>query len=215
MDQKIFFIVVQIAVLLFAISFHESAHAWMAMRCGDNTAHDLGRISLNPIRHIDPIGSVLVPAMLAFAGAPIFGWAKPTPVSLRNVRNPRQANLLISAAGPLSNILLAIGFSVLVLPLRAVLAGVTDAKSLWIPLFWVVAASVMVNVFLAVFNLIPIPPLDGFGIVESLAPASAIPTLIFLRRWGFVIFLAVIFTGALDPLFRLVSVPLNAFLFPR
>jgi Zn-dependent protease len=215
MDQKIFFIVVQIAVLLFAISVHESAHAWMAMRCGDNTAHDLGRISLNPLRHIDPIGSILVPAMLAFAGAPIFGWAKPTPVSLRNVRNPRRANLLVSAAGPVSNLLLAAGFSLLVFPLRGVLASVSDPQSVWIPLFYIVAASVMVNVFLAVFNLIPVPPLDGFGIVESLAPPSAIPALIFLRRWGFVLFLLVVFSGILNPLFQLVSVPLNAFLFSR
>jgi Zn-dependent protease len=212
MDQNIFFIVVQIAVLLFAISFHESAHAWMAMRCGDNTAHDLGRISMNPIRHIDPIGSILVPAMLAFFGGPIFGWAKPTPVSLRNVRNPRQANLLISAAGPVSNLLLAFCFGLLVIPVRGMLLRSGDLTSTWMPLFHVVAASVMVNVFLAVFNLIPIPPLDGFGIVESLAPASAIPALSFLRRYGFILFLLMIMTHVLDPLFNVVSIPLSAFI---
>lgn len=215
MDQNTFFIVVQIAVLLFAISVHESAHAWMAMRCGDNTARDLGRISLNPIRHIDPIGSVLVPVMLAIAGAPIFGWAKPTPVLLRNVRNPRRANLLISAAGPVSNLILAAAFAVFVWPVRGMLIRAGDPTSLWMPLFHVVAASVMVNVFLAVFNLMPIPPLDGFGIVESLAPPSAIPTMMFLRQWGFVLFLAVIFTGILNPVFRLVSVPLTAFIYGR
>ena len=106
--DKVLEIVIQVAVLLFAVSVHESAHGWVALRCGDTTARDLGRITLNPVKHLDPFGSLLVPALLAFTGAPVFGWAKPVPVSLRGVRNPRRANLLVSAAGPVSNFAVAL-----------------------------------------------------------------------------------------------------------
>ena len=107
MEQKIVDFAIQLAIVLFAISFHESAHAWSALQFGDTTARDLGRISLNPMRHIDPIGSILVPIILYVFSGLIFGSAKPTPVDLRNTRNPRLANLVVSAAGPLSNFLLA------------------------------------------------------------------------------------------------------------
>ncbi len=110
--QKTLEIVIQIVVLLFAVSFHESAHGYVAMKCGDNTARDLGRITMNPLKHLDPIGSLFFPALLAFSGLPVFGWARPVPVSLRGVPNPRRANLLVSAAGPLSNLLLAVVFGV-------------------------------------------------------------------------------------------------------
>ncbi len=116
--QKTLEIVIQVVVLLFAVSFHESAHGFVAMKCGDNTARDLGRITMNPLKHLDPIGSLLFPAMLAFSGLPVFGWAKPVPVSLRGVRNPRRANLLVSAAGPLSNLLLAVVFAGVVFALQ-------------------------------------------------------------------------------------------------
>ncbi|MEO7919672.1 MAG: site-2 protease family protein, partial [Thermoanaerobaculia bacterium] len=116
--DKIFQIVASIVALLFAVSFHESAHGYVAMKCGDNTARDLGRITMNPLKHLDPFGSVILPLMLAIGGLPVFGWARPVPISLRDVRNPRRANLLISAAGPLSNFLLAIPFIGAVLLLR-------------------------------------------------------------------------------------------------
>jgi len=192
--DKVLEIVIQIAVLLFAVSFHESAHGWVALRCGDTTARDLGRITMNPVRHIDPIGSLLFPLMLAFAGLPIFGWAKPVPISLRGVPNPRKANLLISAAGPLSNLLLAFGSAVLVVVLHP---QVTDKKDLLYPILLIAFLSVVVNVSLAVFNLIPIPPLDGFGVVESLVPPAAIPAVIWLRRYGFLILIAAMYTGVL------------------
>jgi Zn-dependent protease len=197
--DKVLEIVIQIAVLLFAVSFHESAHGWMALRCGDTTARDLGRITMNPVRHIDPIGSLLFPLMLAFAGLPIFGWAKPVPVSLRGVRNPRKANLLVSAIGPLSNLLLA--FVALIVLKGLVVAGQGRGNAL----VEIAVAALVVNVALGVFNLIPIPPLDGFGVVESLAPPSAIPAVIWLRRYGFIILFAAMFTGVL----RLVMTPVS------
>ena len=197
--DRVLEIVIQIAVLLFAVSFHESAHGWMALRCGDTTAHDLGRITMNPLRHLDPVGSLLFPAMLAFAGLPVFGWAKPVPVSLRGVPNPRRANLLISAVGPLSNLLLAF-VSLFVLKGLA-MAGQGRGSAL----IEIAIAALVVNVSLGVFNLLPIPPLDGFGVVESLAPPGAIPAVIWLRRYGFLILFVAMFTGVL----RMIMTPVS------
>ncbi|HTS01589.1 MAG TPA: site-2 protease family protein [Thermoanaerobaculia bacterium] len=194
--DKILQIVIQIVVLLFAVSFHESAHGFVAMKCGDNTARDLGRITMNPLKHIDPIGSLFFPALLAFSGLPVFGWAKPVPVSLRGVRNPRRANLLVSAAGPLSNLLLAVVFAGAVVLVKRLYSFEGDPGILR-PLFIIAASSVLVNVSLAVFNLFPIPPLDGFGVVESLAPPAAIPAVLWLRRFGFLILVVMMFTGIL------------------
>src|SRR5436309_6503829 len=129
MDSLAFKIVdfgIQLAVILFAISFHESAHAWSALQFGDTTARDAGRISLNPIRHLDPFGSVLLPIITYVFAGMIFGAAKPTPVDLRNTRNPRLASLVVSAAGPLSNFLLA---AVGILLLRFIRAGSPDAMA--------------------------------------------------------------------------------------
>jgi Zn-dependent protease len=194
-------VVIQIAVLLFAVSFHESAHGWVAMKCGDNTARDLGRISMNPLRHIDPIGSLFFPLMLAISGLPIFGWAKPVPVSLQGVPNPRRANLLVSAAGPFSNLLLALLFAVPVMLLKGYERAGGRADIVF-PFFVVAASSVLVNVSLAVFNLIPVPPLDGFGVVESLLPAKLIRVSMWLRRFGFIVLIVAMFTGILGLIMR-------------
>ena len=192
--EKVLEVVIQIVVLLFAVSFHESAHAWMALRCGDTTARDLGRITLNPLKHLDPVGSLLFPVLLAFSGLPVFGWARPVPVSLRGVPNPRRANLLISGIGPLSNLVLAVGFAVGVFALRPMVGAKNDALY---PFLLIAFLSVVVNVSLAVFNLIPIPPLDGFGVVESFAPTKLYPAIFWLRRYGFLLLFVAMFTGLL------------------
>ncbi len=186
--------VVSIAALLFAVSFHETAHGYVAMRCGDNTARDMGRITLNPIKHIDLLGSILIPFVLAVAHAPILGWAKPVPVSLRGVPNPRRAWLLVAAAGPVSNLILAVASAVLCFGLEAANIVVSDNN--------ILIYLIKINVSLAIFNLLPIPPLDGFGVVESLLPASMLRVTFFLRRFGFLILFAVLYTGILDPIFR-------------
>ena len=201
--DKLLEIVIQVAVLLFAVSVHESAHGWMALRCGDTTARDLGRITLNPVKHLDPFGSLLVPALLAFSGAPIFGWAKPVPVSLRGVRNPRRANLLVSAAGPVSNFAVAIVGGGAFFVLRALApTGPELRTSLFYPLLLVAYYTVLVNVALGLFNLIPIPPLDGFGVVESFAPARWIRGVMWVRRYGFILLVVAIFTGGLSAVLR-------------
>lgn len=201
--EKVLEIVIQVAALLFAVSVHESAHGWMALRCGDTTARDLGRITLNPLKHVDPFGSLLVPALLAFTGAPVFGWAKPVPVSLRGVRNPRRANLLVSAAGPLSNFAVAILAAGAFFVLRTFAPAAPELKgSVYYPLLLVSLFSVAVNVSLGIFNLVPIPPLDGFGVVESFAPARWIRGVMWVRRYGFILLVVAIFTGALSHLLR-------------
>lgn len=189
-------IAIQVVSLLFAVSFHESAHGLAALACGDPTAREQGRISLNPLRHIDPIGSVVFPALLALTGAPVFGWARPVPVDLRRTREPRLANLLVSAAGPLSNVMLAVLFTALVFAVRPRLhaAGASTVDEM---LFLLAVYSVLINAALALFNLLPIPPLDGFGVLESLLPRSLAPVAFALRRYGMLILIGLMMTGVL------------------
>ena len=193
MNNDTLMVVLQVAALVFAVCVHESAHGAVALWCGDPTARDLGRITLNPLRHVDPFGTILLPAMLALSGAPVFGWAKPVPVVLERARDPRRARLLVSAAGPLSNLILAGLFAALASSLRALETAGPIAPCL----FWFALFSVLVNVALAVFNLLPVPPLDGFGVLEGLLPPSLDGLVATIRRLGMPILLALIFTGAL------------------
>jgi Zn-dependent protease len=157
----------QVIVFLFAISVHESAHAWMAWRLGDPTARMLGRVSLNPLRHIDPIGTVLLPALALFYHFPMIGWAKPTPVDPRNFKNEMRDDILTSVAGPVSNFLIAI-LSILIL--RGVLTFGGMASFSESPITQLLILSIEINVLLGVFNLIPIPPLDGSHVLRHMLP---------------------------------------------
>jgi len=199
MPNETVLVVLQVVALLFAVSFHESAHGLVALLCGDPTAREQGRISLNPLKHLDPMGSVVVPVLLALAGAPVFGWAKPVPVDLSRTREPRKANLLVSAAGPLSNVVLALLCALVVLALRDTVREPLGGSFLGL-LLLLALFSVLVNVALAIFNLLPIPPLDGFGVLESLLPRTLYPLATALRRYGMLILLAVMMTGMLGRL---------------
>jgi Zn-dependent protease len=215
MDSVAFKVVdfaIQLAVILFAISFHESAHAWSALQFGDTTARDLGRISLNPIRHIDPFGSIILPLILYIFSGFIFGAAKPTPVDLRNTSNPRLASLVVSAAGPLSNFLLAIVGVILLRLIRTVspesiiellqaLQGRHFAAGALAPVTYLLFQFSIINVALGVFNLIPIPPLDGSGVVAAFFGAPAQRLFAVLAPFGFVILILLISTRLLGSIF--------------
>jgi Zn-dependent protease len=170
-----------IVPLIFAIVFHEVAHGWVARALGDPTAHELRRLSLNPLRHVDPIGTVVLPGMLALAGAPVFGWAKPVPVDQRRLRNPRYGMMLVAAAGPLTNFVLA--------AVAAIALGLVARTGSVNPVVAFLALNlqnfILINIFLALFNLLPIPPFDGSHIVEGLLPRQASHAYAKLRPYGF------------------------------
>ena len=167
--------------LVIAIVFHEVSHGWVANMLGDPTAKRRGRLTLNPIKHVDPFGTVLLPMVLAVTGAPVFGWAKPVPVVSQRLRNPRYHMILVALAGPGMNLLLAVVAAIL-------FAGLVAAEPQG--LFWVFIIQnllnfMVINVFLAIFNLIPIPPFDGGHVIEGLLPRRLAVHYAKLRRYGF------------------------------
>jgi Zn-dependent protease len=181
-------VVLGFGVLLISLTIHEAAHAWTADRLGDPTARRLGRVSLNPLVHIDPIGTVLLPLLAAFSNLPLIGWAKPVPVSMRNLRDPRRDFMIVAAAGPISNLLQAVAAALLFRAVFAVdsagLAAVTIERAVYI------------NLLLAFFNLIPVPPLDGGNVALGLLPPALAAGYAKLRQWGFVILYALLLSGA-------------------
>jgi Zn-dependent protease len=180
MELHYVYIFFQLIAFLFAISIHESAHAWMASRCGDPTARMLGRITLNPLRHIDPVGTILLPAIALFTGFPMIGWAKPTPVDPRNFKNPVRDDILTSIAGPASNFLVVIAAVVVlgllslastsahhVVQALAMSSGNLALDAGWItPLALMLYQLMVINILLGIFNLIPVPPLDGSHVLR-------------------------------------------------
>jgi Zn-dependent protease len=187
-------ILISLAIVLFSLTIHEVAHAWTADKLGDPTARLLGRISFNPVVHIDPIGTILLPLVAAFSGLPIIGWAKPVPVNVNRLRRGRQDFMIVAAAGPISNLLQAV---VGALAYHVVIGGAEGPGAL---VARIIAYYVTTNLVLAFFNLIPVPPLDGGNVLAGLLPLSAEPALDFLRRFGFIILYALMFTGVLSSL---------------
>ena len=186
----------QIVVLLFAISVHESAHAWMANRLGDPTAKMLGRISLNPLVHMDMFGTILLPAMLILAGFPPFGYAKPTPVDGPNFRNPVRDDILTAVAGPVSNFLTAfVAVVVLAVMLRGTPGTVSPfghVANVSVPLVEMFKQAIWINVILAVFNLIPLPPLDGSHVIRHFLPYETLKVYDRIGYFGLVIVMFVL-----------------------
>ena len=200
-------ILIQIFVVLFAITIHEAAHAWTAAKFGDLTAAAMGRASLNPLAHIDPFGTVIFPLLLILISGgkgPVFGWAKPVPVNPHNLRQPRRNNLWISFAGPIANILATAAAVVLFQVVKLISRGVTDSSFLFKPISGIgviLYALAVINATLAVFNLIPIPPLDGSGILAGLLSDQAAAKYERLRPYGFFLLIVLTYTNILNYIF--------------
>ncbi|HEX8655079.1 MAG TPA: site-2 protease family protein [Allosphingosinicella sp.] len=188
-DNVVFQVATWLIPLVFAIVLHEISHGWTANAFGDPTAKRLGRLSPNPIRHVDPVGTVALPLLLAVTGAPVFGWAKPVPVVARRMRKPRLHMMLVALAGPGMNLLLAL----LAAFALALVAGLAKSPS-FLNLFVLANLQnfLVINVFLAVFNLLPIPPFDGGHVVEGLLPRPLAAQWRRLGRFGFVLLLVLL-----------------------
>jgi Zn-dependent protease len=185
--------------ILFAIPLHEAAHGFIAFLCGDRTAYMLGRVTANPLKHVDPFGTILLPAMMWFGGGFLFGYAKPVPVNYRNLRNPRRDSVFVAAAGPGANFLIAI-ISALLIHIAVFLPGAYQdfaGQTLW--------NSMQLNVWLALFNLIPIPPLDGGRVAVGILPRALAMPLARAERHGMMILIGLIFLGMAVPQLSILS----------
>src|SRR5256885_1133806 len=196
-------LVVYMVVLLLAISAHEAAHAWMSYRFGDDTARLLGRITLNPVAHTDPIGTLLIPVVMfifghiggPMASIPLIGWGKPTPVNPLRWRNKDLANVMVSIAGILANIIIATIAFVILKVLIMTRMGEQLPDSLQEPIGLFLSYLLIMNVSLAVFNLLPFPPLDGSKVLDTFLPASMRPLMAILEQYGYIILMVLIWAG--------------------
>ena len=192
-------ILIVLVVLISSLSVHEAAHAFAADRLGDSTARQLGRLSLNPAVHIDPIGTLLFPLIAFMTGVPLIGWAKPVPVNTRFLKHPKRDFAIIAAAGPASNVVMAvIGAVALSLARNAAGPGDIAAGAVTGPLVQLLFLFAIVNVLLAVFNMIPVPPLDGGNVLLGLLPTGPARAVEHLRPYGIFILYALMLTGTLS-----------------
>ena len=184
-------------VLLFSLTVHEMAHAWSADHLGDPTARRLGRVSLNPMVHADLVGTIVFPLVALVSGLPLLGWAKPVPVDVRRLRRPRTDYMLVAAAGPASNLALAVVASsaLALMPVTPMTIGEPNATA---PIAALLSRAIQINVLLAVFNMMPIPPLDGGNVLSGLLPRALARQFDRLRPYGFMLLYVLMFTGTLQ-----------------
>jgi Zn-dependent protease len=212
-EQLIPHLVIYMVVLLLAISAHEAAHAWMSYKFGDDTARLLGRVTLNPVAHTDPIGTLLIPIVnfiLSVGGSGLFllGWGKPTPVNPLRWRNKDLANVMVSLAGIMANLLLAIIAFIIIKIFRVTGSFDLVPSDLQEPVGLLLESMLFMNISLAVFNLLPFPPLDGSKVLETFLPESMQPILATLEQYGFLILMVLMYMGVfgaiISPVMRLV-----------
>lgn len=202
MDDNLSSLLIQLPVLIFSVVCHEVAHGWVARREGDNTAFMLGRITLNPLPHIDPIGSILVPGLLALTGANfMFGWAKPVPVNPRNFRNYKRGDIRVSLAGVAVNLLLAIVSAVLLVPVLLLLRSMPGLEPTLVLVAQMLQYGVVINLVLLLFNLIPIPPLDGSHVLYHLLPPAMGARYRQMGQYGMLVLVVLLATGMLSVIF--------------
>lgn len=207
-------LIVSAVPILIAITFHEVAHGLVANRLGDPTARQMGRLTLNPLAHIDLVGTIILPAILIITGAPVFGWAKPVPINPHNFRDPRRDMAISAAAGPVTNLLLAI-LSLLILKFLIIPAAGFLPDSLTIPLTMMFRQSILINIILAAFNLLPIPPLDGGRVLTGFLPHQQAVAFSKIEPYGFFIVIILLMTGIagvfINPIIRLMLALLSLF----
>ncbi len=209
-------LVIYMVVLIFAISAHEAAHAWMSDKFGDDTARMLGRVTLNPLAHIDPLGTLLIPIAGfvlghmggAAAAIPLIGWGKPTPVNPLRWRNKDLANVMVSGAGIMANLTIGIVTLIIIKVIQLTGIGSSIPESLVSPVEMFLSFSLLMNVSLAIFNLLPFPPLDGSKILETFLPSSFQPILRVMEQYGFMILMVLMYMG----FFRVIFGPVGRFL---
>jgi len=214
-------VLIQFAVLLFSLSIHEAAHAWMSDRRGDYTARYMGRVSLNPIAHIDPIGTILFPLLNMISGFPLIGWAKPVPVNPMHLKNPSHDHMYISIAGPAANLLAGFGSLIVLLLFKKLVPGagivivnmaytmdIAGNQSVIAPIAGILFFMMIINFMLAIFNLIPVPPLDGHWIVAGLLPPAAAESFQRFGRYGIFVLYGLMFLG----IFRIILLPVTTWL---
>src|SRR5262252_6336353 len=206
MNADVFFLIIQFIVLLLSLSVHESAHAWTADVLGDPTARYLGRVSLNPLVHADPFGTFLLPLIgVFFLGGAMFGWAKPVPVNVNRLRRPSRDHMLVAAAGPISNLLLAFALLISLMILKSVSANagfllgrvaygqIVEGSPILAPLVAFAYYGIIINVILAVFNFIPVAPLDGAAVLSGLLPRSMSTAFDQMQNYGFVLLIGLLY----------------------
>jgi Zn-dependent protease len=186
-------LVIQLPILLFSVIFHEYAHGWMAERRGDDTARIMGRLTFNPVPHIDIFGTILLPLLAVMTGAPVFGWAKPVPVNPYRLNDPQKDMIWVSLAGPLSNFLLAVVAALCMVLVRLVSSSIPG--SVFVPLYELLRFILIINVILPVFNLFPVPPLDGSKVLMGLLPPELAYRYSQIEPYGFIIIILLLSSG--------------------